>query len=136
MDNLKDYSSNQLLLPSQIDIEYDDFVASFEKQLGKVDLDLALKTLYLERQLSRPEDKPKVELFVCYNEGVDLEKKKYELSEFLPCLSTTSFSQNPNLPNCERIIKIECLTDLKTIHELSQDDDIEHIHGTASLGSY
>ncbi len=40
---------------SQVDIEFDDFTESLKKQLGKVDVDLALKTLYLERQLKRGE---------------------------------------------------------------------------------
>lgn len=120
---------------SQVDKEFDDFTESLKKQLGKVDVDLALKTLYLERQLKQGE-KPKVELFVCYREGADLEKKKYELNEYFPCLSTTSFTNNPKVPNCERVIKVECLTDLKTVHELSKDNDIEHVSGTASLGSF
>jgi len=33
-------------------------------------------------------------------------------------------------------LKVECLTDLKTVHQLSKDEDIEHITGEASLGSY
>ena len=120
---------------SQVDREFDDFAKSLKKQLGKVDVDLALKILYLERQLDYGQ-KPKVELYLCYRQGADLEKKKYELSEYFPCLSTTSFSNNPNIENCERVIKVECLTDLKTIHKLSQDDDIEKVSGTASLGSF
>lgn len=120
---------------SQVDTEFDDFVESLKKQLGKVDIDLALKTLYLERQITRG-DKPKVELFVCYRPGSDLEKKKYELNEAFPCLSTTSFTNNVKVENCERVIKVECLTDLKTIHKLSEDDDIEKVYGTASLGSF
>jgi len=120
---------------SQVDIEFDDFAESLKKQLGKIDVDLALKTLYLERQLNRGE-KPKVELFVCYNKEADLEKKKYELNEYFPCLSTTSFTNNLQSDNCEKVIKVECMTDLKTVHELSKDDDIEHISGSASLGSF
>jgi len=120
---------------SQLDREYDDFIVNFEKQLGKVDVNLALKTLYLERQLESDE-KPKVELYICYNQGVDLDKKKYELGEFFPCLSTTTFRNNRLVPDCERVIKVECLTDLKTIHKMSKDDDIDHISGSASLGSY
>ena len=120
---------------SEIEKQYDSFIAEFEKNLGKIDVALALKTLYLQKKLIHDE-KPKVELYVCYRQGVDLDKKKYELSEFFPCLSTTTFKNNRLVPDCERVIKVECLTDLKTIHEMSKDDDIEHISGAASLGSY
>ena len=120
---------------SQLDREYDDFIGTFQKALGKIDVALALRTLYLERKLAHDE-KPKVELYICYRAGVDLDKKKYELNEFFPCLSTTTFKNNRLVPDCERVIKVECLTDLKTIHEMSKDDDIEHVSGAASLGSY
>lgn len=119
---------------SEIDTKYDSFIENFQKELGKIDVDLALRTLYLERRIDQ--GKPKVELYVCYNDNVDVDKKKNELGEHFPCLSTTSFSQNSGIANCERVVKVECLTDLKTIHKLAQDDDIEHIHGSASLGSF
>jgi len=120
---------------SEIENQYNSFIENFQRDLGKVDVSLALRTLYLEHRIEKGQ-KPKVELFVCYNEGVDLEKKKYELNEFFPCLSTTSFTNNREVPDCERVIKVECITDLKTVHKLSQDVDIEHVHGTASLDSY
>ncbi len=75
-------------------------------------------------------------MFVCDRKEADLEEKKYELNEYFPCLSTTSFINNLQEENCEKVIKIECMTDLKTVHELSKDDDIERISGTASLGSF
>ncbi len=119
---------------SDIEDQFNSFIVDFEKNLGKIEVDLALRVLYLERRIDQ--GKPKVELYVCYNDGVDIDKKKNQLGEHFPCLSTTSFAQNPEIPNCERVVKVECLTDLKTIHKLSQDEDIEHIHGSASLGSF
>ncbi len=120
---------------SELETDYDVFLAEFEKKLGKVDVALALRTLYLQKKLDHGE-KPHVELYVCYRPGVDLEKKRVELDKMFACLSTTSFRNNNKVPNCERVLKVECLTDLKTIHALSKDEDIEHITGEASLGSY
>ncbi len=120
---------------SELETDYDDFLAEFEKKLGKVDVALALRTLYLQKKLEHGE-KPKVELYVCYRPGTDLEKKRVELDKMFACLSTTFFKNNRLVPNCERVLKVECLTDLKTVHEVSKDEDIEHITGQASLGSY
>ncbi len=119
---------------SEIEKQYDGFIAEFEKNLGKVDLSLALKTLYLQKKL--PDVTPKVELYVCYRPGTDLEKKRIELDKKFACLSSTFFTEKSKVPNCERILKVECLTDLKTIFEVSKDEDIDSITGEASLGSY
>ncbi len=120
---------------SQFEKQYDDFIGEFEKNLGKIDVALALKTLYLQKKLIHGE-KPKLEVYFCYRSGTDLEKKRIELDKMFSCLSTTSFRNNRSVPNCERILKVECLTDLKTLHDISKDEDIEHITGEASLGSY
>ena len=120
---------------SAIEKQYNSFIENFQRDLGKVDVDLALRTLYLEHRIGSGQ-KPKVELYVCYKPGVGLQRKTFELGETFPCLSTTTFKDNQLVPDCERVIKVECLTDLKTVHRLSQDDDIEHVHGTASLDSF
>ncbi len=115
--------------------KYEEFIQNFQRDLGKVDIDLALRSLYLESRIPSGQT-PKQEVYVCYKPGVDLDKKRYELSEFFPCLSTTTFKDNQLVPDCERVIKVECMTNLETIHKLSEDEDIEHVHGTASLDSY
>jgi len=120
---------------SEIEKQYDGFIAEFEKNLGKVDVTLALKTLYLQKKLIHGE-KPKLEVYFCYRPGTDLEKKRIELYKKFACLSSTFFTEKSKVPNCERILKVECLTDLKTIYEASKDEDIEHISGEATLGSY
>jgi len=120
---------------SEIEKQYDGFIAEFEKNLGKVDVSLALKTLYLQKKLIHGE-KPKLEVYFCYRPGTDLEKKRIELDKMFACLSSTFFTEKSKVPNCERILKVECLTDLKTIYEVSKDEDIDSITGEASLGSY
>ena len=119
---------------SEIEEQYDNFIAKFERNLGKIDVSLALKTLYLQRKL--PDVTPKLELYVCYRSGTDLEKKRIELDKKFSCISSTFFTENSKVSNCERTLKIECITDLKTIHEVSKDEDIDSITGEASLGSY
>ncbi len=120
---------------SQFEKQYDDFIGEFEKNLGKVDVSLALKTLYLQKKLIHGE-KPKLEVYFCYRPGTDLEKKRIELDKMFACLSSTFFTEKSKVSNCERILKVECLTDLKTLYEVSKDEDIDSITGEASLGSF
>ncbi len=120
---------------SEIEKQYEDFIGEFEKNLGKIDVTLALKTLYLQKKLIHGE-KQKLEVYFCYRSGTDLEKKRIELDKMFACLSSTFFTEKSKVPNCERILKVECLTDLKTLYDISKDEDIDSITGEATLGSY
>ena len=64
---------------SDIENQFNSFIGDFEKNLGKIEVDLALRVLYLERRIDQ--GKPKVELYVCYNDGVDIEKKKNQIAQ-------------------------------------------------------
>jgi len=118
----------------QIEQQYDQFVTEFAKSLGKVDVSLGLQVMNLQKKF--PESNPKVELRVCYTPGTDLEAKQRGLDNYFACLSTTYVKKQRGMPNCEDILRVECLTDLDTVYKISQDPDIISIHGTASLGSY
>ncbi len=61
--------------------KYEQFIQNFQRDLGKVDIDLALRSLYLESRLPSGQT-PKQEVYVCYKPGVDLEKKGMSLENF------------------------------------------------------
>ncbi len=118
----------------QIEKQYDEFVTEFGKNLDKVDLSLGLQTMYLQRKFT--DVKPKVELRVCYRPGTDLEKKRKELDNYFACLSTTYVKKQRGMPDCEDILRVECLAGLDTIYKISKDPDVISVNGTASLNSY
>ena len=119
---------------SQIETQYDEFVREFGTQLEKVDVSLALQTMYYQRKFQ--DTKPKVDLRVCYREGTDLERKRLQLDKHFACVSTTFFKKQYGIPECDRALKVECLADLDTIHKISKDPDVDFITGSASIASY
>ncbi len=119
---------------SEIESQYDEFVREFGTKLGKIDISLALQTMYYQRKFQ--DTKPKVDLRVCYREGTDLESKRLELDRHFACASTTYVKKQFGMPECERILKVECLADLDTIHKISKDPDVDFIAGSASIASY
>jgi len=118
----------------QIEQQYDEFVTEFGKSLGKVDVSLGLQIMNLQRKF--PESSPKVEIRICYLPGTNLESKQLGLDNQFACISTTYVRSQQGIPDCEDALRVECLTDLETVHKISQDPDIVSIHGRATLGSY
>ena len=118
----------------QLEKQYDEFVTEFGKNLGKVDVSLGLQIMNLQRKFT--DTTLKVELRICYRPGTDLEKKQLELDNYFACISTTYVKKQRGIPDCEDVLKVECLTDLDTVYKISKDPDVISIHGTASLGSY
>lgn len=119
---------------SVLEQQYDDFIAEFSKNLGKIDVSLALQTMYFQRKFTNL--KPKLELRVCYRKGTDLEEKKQKINDYFACISTSYVRRQNGTPDCDTVLRVECLSDLDTIHKISKDPDIEVITGNASLGSY
>ncbi len=118
---------------AQIETQYENFVNELEENLGKVDVSLALQTLYFQSKFT--DTKPKVDLRVCYRDEVDLERKRLELDKQFACVST-SYVRNYHGPKCENILRVECLADIDTIHTISKDPDVDFITGSASIASY
>jgi len=118
---------------AQIETQYENFVNELEENLGKVDVSLALQTLYFQSKFT--DTKPKVDLRVCYRDEVDLERKRLELDKKFACAST-SYVRNYHGPKCENILRVECLADIDTIHTISKDPDVDFITGSASIASY
>ena len=92
---------------SQIETQYDNFVAEFGKNLEKVDTSLALQTMYFQRKFT--DAKPKVDLRICYHDEADLEEKRAKLDRKFACSSTT-YVRNYRGPECGNILKVELVS--------------------------
>jgi len=119
---------------SEIESQYNEFVKKFGKTLEKVDFSLALQTMYFQKKFT--DIKPKVDLRVCYRDGIDLEAKRIDLDKYFACLSTAYVIRQFGMPECNNTLRVECLADLETIHKISQDSDVISITGSASIASY
>ncbi|MEM2786112.1 MAG: hypothetical protein QXW38_03825 [Candidatus Nitrosotenuis sp.] len=109
---------------SVIESSFDQYRKELSKTLGKVDVDLAIKIMYLERKL--PDVEPRVELDLKIKNGSDMQRLAYELS------SRFGFQCSVH---GEHILLVGRTT-IDDVHRMSQDQAIEHISGTVSAASY
>ncbi len=119
---------------SEVELQFKNFTIGLKGKLGKVDTSLALEIMKHQNTLKY--EKPLVTLQVCYDNEVDLEKKRVELDKQFACISTSYITEKLECPDAKKVLKIQCLADLETILELSKDKDIKSITGSASLGSF
>lgn len=119
---------------SHLENGYNEFLADLQKKLGKVDLSFALQIMHFERVFI--DTKPAIDMIICYNNGTDLEKKRFMLSEHFAFLSTTYIRGETRCSEHQNALRVTGLSDLKTIFEMSKDYDIHRINGSASCASY
>lgn len=119
---------------SEIESQFKNFTIGLKGKLGKVDTSFALELMRLQNTLEY--EKPLVTLQVCYDNEVDLEKKRIELDKQFGCISTSYIKEKLECPNAKKVLKVQCLANLETILELSKDKDIRSINAEASLGSF
>ena len=112
-------------MPQTIEAQYDNFIAEISSELGKVDPQLAMQVMYYERRFTDVE--PQVELHIHYKEGTNLDKKKDDLDAKYGFLMAREG---------KHVLKAMGLMNLKRIHEISKDNDIEQVSGYASCASY
>ncbi|HXG74256.1 MAG TPA: hypothetical protein VNK44_05525 [Candidatus Nitrosotenuis sp.] len=109
---------------SAIESSFDQYRKELSEMLGKVDVDLAIKTMYLERKL--PDVEPRVELDLKIKSGSDMQRLAYKLSSKFGFQSSV---------HGEHLLLVGRAT-IDDIHKLSQDQSVEHISGTVSAASY
>lgn len=110
-------------MSQNLETQYDSFLGQLVSKLGKIDLKLATGVMYYERNFTDVE--PKVELDIHYRQGVNLEKKKYELEAHFMVAREGKHE-----------IRAVGLASLDDLVSLSKDPDIEKISGSASCASY
>gem|GEM_PF-293956 len=104
---------------------YDGFLASLDKALGKIDMELALKVMLYERKM--PDVPPSVELQIHYKDNTDISKKVEELRTKYG-FGVASYGHNE--------VFAKGNMNLSMIQGISQDPQIEKIEGLASVASY
>ena len=112
-------------MPQTIEAQYDNFMAEISSELEKVNPQLAMQVLYYERRFTDVE--PQVELHIHYKEGINLDKKKDQLDSKYGFLLAREG---------KHVLKAIGLMSLKRVHEISMDDDVDHVSGYASCASY
>lgn len=112
------------MLPT-VEAQYDNFLADFTNKLEKIDPKLAMQTMYFERKFTDVE--PNVELHIHYKKGINRDQKKDQLEAKYGFLLAKEG---------ENEIRAVGLMTLKTIYEISNDDDVVSIGGFATCASY
>ena len=112
-------------MSQELENTYDQYVASLEQKLPKVDPNLVHRVMYLERRLSSEYIKePQVTLMVEYKPGLDMEKKLFDLRERFS-LEAENSDENTVLFTMGRM-KVDKL------QNIASDGDIVRITGKAA----
>ncbi len=109
---------------SQVESQYDEFLSSIGQTIANVDVNLMMKIMYLERKL--PDVSPRVELHIEYKSGVEPMKKQEKIRKKYGFQTQTSING----------LTVVGLISIDLIEEISKDQDIKHISGTATPASY
>ena len=109
---------------SQIEIQYNEFVSSISKLIPNMDVNLMIKIMYLERKLS--DVSPRVELHIEYNSKADPWKKQEMMR------TRYGFPTQTSTHGLTAVGQMN----IEIIEEISKDQDIKHISGTATPASY
>ena len=109
---------------SQIETEYNEFISTIDRIIPNADVDLLIKIMYLEKKLS--DISPQVELHIKYDQKVDHLRKQ----EKIRAKYGFPIQSNPHGLTAVRQMNVDL------IEQISQDQDIKHISGTATPASY
>jgi hypothetical protein len=109
---------------SQVEIQYDKFLSSIGQTIANVDVNLMMKIMYLERRL--PDVAPRVELHIEYKSGVEPMNKQEKIRAKYGFQTQTSING----------LTVVGMISIDVIEEISKDQDIKHISGTANPASY
>ncbi len=110
---------------SNVEQGYDQFVSFLRKTSEKVDPDLLMKVMYLERKL--PDVEPKVDLDIQFTPGVNIEEKRFRIHDELG-LDTAPHGQNGVLTSG----RMNALTIVK----LASHPSVISVAGNATAASY
>ena len=109
---------------SQIEARYDQFISELESTLPKVDVHLAMRMMYLERKF--PTVDPNVELHIKFKNGVDVQKKEFQINAKFG-LGTSSSGDH---------VRATGRLNLEGLARLASNPDVEKIEGSATAASY
>ncbi len=108
-----------------IEAEYDKFLRDVQNKLQKIEPELAMQAMYYERKFTDVD--PHGEIVVQYNEGIDLDKKRFTLGQ--------KYGYEIAMED-HSMLRIVGLMTLGIIYDISKDADVKMISGTVSCASY
>lgn len=111
-------------MSQEVETSYDRFLADLDRKLVKIDVELAMKLMYLERKF--PEVEPNVELSIKLKSGVDAKEKAYTINKKFGWRTASRGNH----------VIVSGRTNLEDLIRLSSNYYVEEVTGTASLASY
>lgn len=110
---------------SQVESVYDQYVSDLERNLPNVDPNFIHRVMYLERKLEDEYVKsPHVVLTIEYKQGVDMDKKLYDLRE--------KFGLEAEYSDVHNILFAESRMDADKISQIAADQEIVKMKGKAN----
>ncbi|MDP6303614.1 MAG: hypothetical protein QF657_03495 [Candidatus Nitrosopelagicus sp.] len=110
---------------SEVEQGYDKFMNWLKQLSSKVDSDLLVTTMYLERKF--PNVEPKVDLDIHFKPGINVQEKRHQIHEKFG-LQTASHGKNALLTSGRMTAS--------TIMHLASSDQIVNVTGNATAASY
>jgi len=111
-------------MSQEVETSYDRFLANLDRKLVKIDVELAMKLMYLERKF--PEVEPNVEISIKLKSGADAKEKAYTINKKF---GWRTASQGDHVTVAGR-------ANLEDLIRLSSNSDVEEVTGTANPASY
>lgn len=110
-----------------VEAKYEEFLSELKNLIGPVDVNFALRLMYLERKMAKslqPTVGPHVTLTIKYKKGVDRDSK-------LDAIRTKYGYMCENLDEPNEILSADYMK-IDDVLDVSSDPDIEKITGKAS----
>ena len=114
-----------ILFMSEVEQGYDKFMTWLRESSSKVDPDLLVKTMYLERKF--PDVEPKVDLDIHFKLGTNIQEKRLQINEKFG-LQTATHGKNTLLTSGR-------MNASKIVH-IASNDHVINVTGNATAASY
>ena len=111
-------------MSQEVETSYDRFLADLDRKLVKIDVELAMKLMYLERKF--PEVEPNVELSIKLKSGADAKEKAYAINKKFGWRTASRGNH----------VTVAGRANLEDLIRLSSSSYVEEVSGTANPASY
>jgi hypothetical protein len=112
-------------MSTNAEVVCDGFLTNLDQVLGKIDMELALQVMLFERKMQDVD--PCVELEIHYKSGTDIPRKIFEVREKYG-FEVAGHGKD--------IVLAKGNMNMSRLQEISRDQDIEKMTGSASIASY
>ncbi len=120
-------SGNENVRGQKLEVMYSDFMGDVSQLFPKTDSNLLVNVMALERKF--PDMMPHVHLEIVFNEGVDINVPKYEITEkYHVQAAVKRWDKN--------ILVVTGMMNVDIIAEIADHKTVEKISGTANAALY